>query len=109
MKLSIGKIKEKNNSGIREIQITLEADLVVKNTKKIKEELMGILPKGDAFYISSKELFAIDLSGLQLLAALSTHAQSLGKKLSVDLSLSPEVNTILEHVGFTTILNQYKN
>lgn len=109
MSFTIGEIKEKNKSGIKELKINLEIDLIVKNTKKVKEQLLEVMNRADTIHISSKESCAIDLSGIQLLISLLSHTQILGKKVFVNLSFSPETNTILEHVGISAILNQFKN
>jgi anti-anti-sigma regulatory factor len=97
-------------ANLHTIHVLLEGELVIRNAKKIRNELMLALVCQQNPVIVLKQVTKIDLSIIQLLIGLQKSAASLGKKISYRSEQPEYIKTIVEHSGFGEILDEnFKN
>jgi hypothetical protein len=84
----------------KSIRILLEGNLIVGSLHTIKEELTTAISRYTNIHVIVKHVTAIDLTGIQLLFAIKRSSETLHKKLSFDIELPDELNTIISQAGF---------
>ena len=92
------------------IKVLLEGQLVIKNARAIKKELLFALTRAKPLEFVFRNIIKIDLAVLQLLIALQKSAVKLGKNLSFDFELTEDIKSVMEHSGFAEIfIGNFKN
>ena len=84
--------------------VLLEGQLVIRNAKKIKNELIVALMSSQNIVLVLRNIVKIDLAVIQLLISLQKSAISLGKNVSYDADLPDYIKSVMNHSGFAEIL-----
>lgn len=91
------------------IHVLLEGQLVVRNAKKIKNELTAALTGSQNVVVALRHVAKMDLAVIQLLIALKKSAGKLGRNVSYDADLPEHIKSIMEHSGLTEICCNFQN
>ena len=86
------------------VYVLPEAELIIKNAKNIKRELVLALAGSQHLVIVLKQVAKIDLSVIQLLIGLQKSAASMGRKVSYRFEQPDYIKPLMEHSGFGEIL-----
>lgn len=86
------------------VYVLTEGDLVIKNAKRIKNELMLALAGSQNLVIVLKQVKKIDLSIIQLLIGLQKSAAAMDKKVSYRFEQPEYIKLLMEHAGFGEML-----
>ena len=84
--------------------ITIQKDLVLKNTIEIKGALYEALTKSGSLKVSCKADINVDLAGIQLLLSLQNTAEGEQKEVVLELPFSKETWAVIERAGLHQLL-----
>lgn len=85
------------------VQVLLEGQLVIRNAKTIKNELIVALTDSQNIVLVLRHIIKMDLAVMQLLIALQKSAAKLGKNLSFDFELTEYIKSVMQHSGLAEI------
>lgn len=88
-----------SSPGSEPARIVLEGALTIRNAAGIRDELLEMLPRFDAFHIQVCQVVELDLSFVQLLLALRKSALTAGKKMTLEMDLSVGLQLLLKRSG----------
>lgn len=102
------EVTTSTEDGKKKTTIVLTGALTLDEIPSIKYLMIQNLDKYHLFNIIIKDVENIDLGAVQLLYSFKWTVERKSKGVSFNLSLSDEHVTLLEHSGFTDLLNNKK-
>lgn len=102
------KITSSSESGLKKATILLSNDLSLDEVANIKLFMVQNLDKYQTFDIKVRDVETIDMGIVQLLYSFKWTAERKSKKVHFDISLSDEHKLLLEHSGFSELVNNNK-
>jgi len=80
-------------------QLLLEGQLVIRNARIIKKELLSALSDSQNLELIFKNIIRADISFLQLIIALGKNSNNSGKKISLDLTSNEQIKSVIIKSG----------
>lgn len=105
MKNTVATLQLKTENSATVAYLSFKTDLTIKHSAFILNELMEAEKKCDVLHITTTKDCLMDLSGFQILKALSTKARKKERPLHIELHLSQESEQLLHKAGLDTLLN----
>jgi len=99
------KVTSSAENGIKKATISLTGNLSLDEVSDIKLLMMQNLDKYQFFHVLLEDVENIDLGLIQLLYSFRWTVERKSKKVSFTFSLPDEYKTLLEHGGFTELMN----
>ncbi len=94
------KTKNKINKE-KKADVLLQKELSINNAEEIKKKLMSALNKHKNINVTLKNIENLDLAGIQLLYSCSRTCRKLNKKVTFNIELPEDIETIVENSGFS--------
>jgi ABC-type transporter Mla MlaB component len=82
----------------------LKGTLTIRNAAVIRDELLALLPRFDAFHIQVCQVVELDLSFVQLLLALRKTALIGEKKMTIEMDTSAGLQLLLKRSGLYDLI-----
>ena len=92
-----------NSDNSKNIQVVLEGQLVIRNAKEIKRELLLALANPLSLELIFRNVIKVDVAVLQLLIALQKSAARLQKKVSFDFETTGYLKSIMHNSGLEKV------
>ena len=89
----------RSGAGASGIHLIMQGQLVVKNAKAIKEELLSALNNSQNLQLVLNNIIKIDLAVLQLLIASQKMAARLQIKLSFEIEFTDQIKLVMYNSG----------
>lgn len=99
------KVTPSTTNGAKTVTITLSGNLTLDEAETIKLMLKQNLEKYQKFLIKLQNVENIDLGMIQLLYSFRWTAERKSKSVSFSFSLLDEHKLLLEHAGFSELIN----
>jgi len=99
--MNISVVDTQPNSRIT--TMVIEGDLIIRDSHEIKEALLNLLENYQDIDIQLKNIERIDITALQLLAALSGSALKQGKIVKYSFEETEYISTVLNNSGFNKL------
>ncbi len=99
------KVTSSNVNGIKKAVIHLSDNLSLDQMSAIKLLMVQNLDKFQVFEVNIVDVETIDMGIVQLLYSFKWTAERKSKKVNFNISLSEEHKLLLEHAGFTELVN----
>lgn len=99
------KVTPSTESGLKKVTIHLTDDLSLDEVSNIKLLMIQNLDKYQTFDIKVSDVESIDMGIVQLLYSFKWTAERKSKKVHFDISLPEEHILLLEHAGFSELVN----
>ena len=90
--------------GLEPARIVLEGVLTIQHAAVVRDELLKILPRFDAFHVQVCQVVDLDLSFVQLLLALRKTALVAEKKMTIEMDLSDGFQLLLKRSGLYDLI-----
>lgn len=102
MKGLIMEVSKETKKG--EVEVSLSGELTIKRAVEFKKKLSDLLDRYNEVTLKAESISNIDLTGLQLIQAAKKTAAGKGKKLSLSVSLTEEIEILLDRAGVKGML-----
>lgn len=89
-------------TGDKKNTVVVEKDFSLNTIETVKADIDTILDSSKELHLEFRKIESFDLSSIQFLYALK---QKLGKNLTFNLDIKPELKTIINHNGFDKVIN----
>jgi len=99
------KVLSSNEGGVKKAVIQLSDNLSLDQMSAIKLLMVQNLDKFQVFEINIADVETLDLGIVQLLYSFKWTAERKSKKVHYNISLSDEHKLLLEHAGFSELVN----
>jgi hypothetical protein len=99
------KVSSSTESGLKKAIIQLSDNLSLDEVAAIKLLMVQNLDKYQVFDVVVNNVESIDMGIVQLLYSFKWTAERKSKKVHFDISLSDEHKLLLEHAGFSELVN----
>lgn len=87
------------------ITISIEGDFNLHNADEIKKQLLQNIKNAQLIAVNLKNITDFDLSSIQILFALHKTIKKLNKDITIDYQLPDELYAVINHCGYTKLLN----
>jgi len=101
-KLTITQGRKKD---VKNGTILFEGELTYNEVDEIKKKITPTIQKYDELNIQLRNIENLDLTCIQLLFAFQKSFRALNKKLTFDIELPNDIKALIEHSGFSQIIN----
>jgi hypothetical protein len=99
------EVTSSSENGVKVATLSLSDDLSLDELSGIKLLMVQNLDKYPVFHVVLQNVENIDLGMVQLLYSFKWTAERKSKKVSFNFNLSDEHNQLLEHAGFSELVN----
>lgn len=99
------KVTPSTENGLKKATIQLSDDLSLDKISAIKLLMIQNLDKYQTFEVVIRDVESIDMGIVQLLYSFKWTVERKSKKLHFNISLSDEHKLLLEHAGFSELVN----
>ena len=99
------EITSSNEKGVKIASMHLSENLLLNEVPDIKFQMIQNLDKYQVFRIVLQNVESIDLGMVQLLYSFKWTAERKSKKVFFSFSLPDEHKLLLEHAGFSDLVN----
>lgn len=86
------------------VKIILKDSLTIDNTEVIRKKIIEKLDKYKSVNLELTNMYSIDLSGIQLIAALQKYCLENTVDFNIRAELPDEINRLMEYCGITSLL-----
>jgi ABC-type transporter Mla MlaB component len=97
-------INKKVSKGSKSVLVTLSGELSIQNIVDIKDSLIALLKDYDSMEIVTKKVESFDIACVQIFYALSRSASHLNKKVTYQIDLPEEIQSVIAHSGLQNLL-----
>ncbi|RPH31063.1 MAG: hypothetical protein EHM93_14915 [Bacteroidales bacterium] len=104
-KKQLFKVIPSTESGIKKVTIHLSKNLSLDEVGAIKLLMVQNFDKYQVFDVRLNDVEAIDMGIIQLLYSFKWTAERKSKKVNFQINLSDEHKLLLEHAGFSELVN----
>lgn len=99
------KITPSNENGIKSVTISFNGNLSLDEVDSMKLILIENLDKFQKFHLKVESVDNIDLGIIQLFHSFKESVEKKSKSVDFSFSLSEEHNQLLDHAGFSSLIN----
>lgn len=99
------RVTASSENGTKIATVHLSENLSLSEVSTVKLLMVQNLDKYSVFHVVLQNVENIDLSMVQLLYSFKWTAERKSKKVLIDLSLTDEHKLLLEHAGFSELVN----
>ena len=99
------KIKPSKKKGESKVSIILENELTIFSVEAIKDNIIEAIKKYDMIEFVLKNISNMDLTFVQLFYSIKISAEKLNKKVSFDVELSDDIESLFENSDLNKALN----
>lgn len=89
----------------QQVKILIEGELVIKNSKQIKDKLIAGLAQFQQVELELKNIQRIDLSALQLFLAMRKSGIKQGKQVNFNVEITEYITSTLKAYGMVDLFN----
>lgn len=93
----------------KKADVLLQGELSIYNAEEIKKKLISAVNKHKNINVTLKNIENLDLAGIQLLYSCSKTCSKLNKKVTFNIELPRDIETIIENSGFSVHNLEFKD
>lgn len=97
-------IKPSKKKGENKVSIILENELTIFSIETMKDEIIDAVKKYDIIEFMLKDISNMDLTFIQLFYSIKISAESLNKKVSFDVNLSDDIESLFMNSDLNKVL-----
>ena len=98
------QIKPSKKKGENKVSIMLENELTIFSIENMKDKIIEAVKKYDIIEFKLNNVSNMDLTFVQLFYSIKTFAERLNKKISFDVELPDDIESLFSNSGLNKVL-----